>query len=85
MTLIPAGQLRQTQIPNIAQNYPVQHIPGIGNVQIIPAAALQQVGVQQMMPIGAQVFGKVVFLCHFLLRIVIHNKQINRKNQKFAC
>ncbi|KAK2723207.1 hypothetical protein QYM36_001772 [Artemia franciscana] len=56
MTLIPAGQLRQTQIPNIAQNYPVQHIPGIGNVQIIPAAALQQVGVQQMMPIGAQVF-----------------------------
>lgn len=46
MTVIPAQHLRSNQniiqIPNIPgiQSIPVQHIPGIGNVQVIPASAL---------------------------------------------
>lgn len=46
MTVIPTHNLRPNsniiQIPNIPgiQSIPVQHIPGIGNVQVIPASAL---------------------------------------------
>lgn len=43
MTVIPSHNLRPNsniiQIPGI-QSIPVQHIPGIGNVQVIPASAL---------------------------------------------
>lgn len=55
-TVIPASSLNLTQpirhgtniiqVPNLSipnlQSIPVQNIPGIGNVQVIPASALQQ-------------------------------------------
>lgn len=46
MTIIPTQQMRPNsniiQIPGgqMQATYPVQHIPGIGNVQVIPASAL---------------------------------------------
>lgn len=46
MTIIPTQQIRpnsniiQMQGGQMQTTYPVQHIPGIGNVQVIPASAL---------------------------------------------
>uniref|UniRef100_A0A1L8DIH9 Putative sp5 transcription factor n=1 Tax=Nyssomyia neivai TaxID=330878 RepID=A0A1L8DIH9_9DIPT len=56
ITVIPAQPMQQVrQNGGIIQlpNYSVQHIPGIGNVQVIPASALNNGGANVLTPVHA--------------------------------
>ena len=71
VTMIPASSLQGlTQIrnsSNLLQSIPFQNIPGLGNVQVIPAATLQALTgqqtlstvsqQQQLLPPGTQIIG----------------------------
>lgn len=65
MTVIPSASLanvNQGRALNLLQAIPIQNIPGIGPVQVIPASALQaQQQTQQTiqaLPINAQILRK---------------------------
>ncbi|XP_032792313.2 transcription factor Sp4 isoform X3 [Daphnia magna] len=73
LTMIPASSLSGlTRMPagsNLLQGFPIQNIPGLGNVQVIPASSLQALTGQQtisavsqqsqpVLPPGTQIIGQ---------------------------
>lgn len=68
---------------NVLQAFPIQNIPGLGNVQVIPAASLQALTGQQaistvtqqtqsVLPPGTQIIGNILNILvrkHYLQRV----------------